>query len=101
MIIYQDEPFYLQNKFAEYKREKTAQSNSSRDRSVRRVRSKKKVLNGHDIRGAVYEEELQIVKNPDLYLVEKILRKKRDLIYVKWLGFDNSHNSWINKKDML
>lgn len=45
MIIYQDEPFYLQNKFAEYKREKTAQSNSSRDRSVRRVRSKKKVLN--------------------------------------------------------
>lgn len=58
-------------------------------------------LNGHDIRGAVYEEELQIVKNPDLYLVEKILRKKRDLIYVKWLGFDNSHNSWINKKDML
>lgn len=58
-------------------------------------------LNDQDIRGAVYEEELQMVKYPDLYLVEKVLRKKRDLLYVKWLGFDKSHNSWIKKENML
>lgn len=58
-------------------------------------------LEGHDINGSVYPEELQLVKNPDLYLVEKIIRKKRDKVYVKWLGFDSRHNSWINIKNVL
>jgi len=30
-------------------------------------------------------------------LVEKVLRKIADEFYVKWLGIDNSHNSWIDK----
>ncbi|XP_067208491.1 uncharacterized protein [Linepithema humile] len=38
---------------------------------------------------------------PDVYLVEKVLRRKDDKVFVKWLGFDNSHNSWINKDDVL
>jgi len=25
--------------------------------------------------------------NPDVYLVEKILRRRGDNVYVKWLGF--------------
>ncbi|KAG5323559.1 MOS1T transposase, partial [Pseudoatta argentina] len=41
------------------------------------------------------------VANPDIYLVEKRLRKKGDKVYVKWLGFDNSHNSWIHKNNVL
>lgn len=58
-------------------------------------------LNNEDINGTVYAEELQFVKHPDIYLVEKIIRKRGDKVYVKWLGFDNSHNSWIDKQDML
>lgn len=52
------------------------------------------------IDGGFYEEELSKVQYPDGYLVEKVLRKRRDQLYVKWLGFDNSHNSWINKMDL-
>jgi len=32
-----------------------------------------------------------IVSLIPIYLVEKVLRKKEDKIYMKWLGFDNSH----------
>lgn len=56
---------------------------------------------GNEIKGSVYAEEMQKVKHPDIYLVEKILRKKNGKVYVKWLGFDNSFNSWINENDVL
>lgn len=52
------------------------------------------------IEGGFYEEELSMVQYPDGYLVEKVLRKHGNQLYVKWLGFDSSHNSWINKSDM-
>lgn len=58
-------------------------------------------LNEQPIQGTVYQEELQIVQQKDIYLVEKILSRKKDMVYVKWLGFNNTHNSWINKKDVL
>lgn len=58
-------------------------------------------LDGNEIQGTVYQQELQLAKNSKLYLVEKIIRKKGNKVYVKWLGFDNSHNSWIDKKDVL
>jgi len=29
-----------------------------------------------------------------MYLVEKVLRRKGDKVYIKWLEFDGSHNSW-------
>ncbi|XP_024871564.1 uncharacterized protein LOC112454416 [Temnothorax curvispinosus] len=48
---------------------------------------------GKPVAGGFYEYELHRVANPDVYLVEKVLRKRGDEIYVKWLGFDNSHNS--------
>lgn len=52
-------------------------------------------MEGVPIKGAFYEHELQKTKYPDVYLVEKVLKRKGDKVYVKWLGFDNSHNSWI------
>lgn len=52
------------------------------------------------IQGSFYQEELAKVKHPDIFLIEKVLRKKGDKIYVKWLGFDDSHNEWINKSDL-
>lgn len=56
---------------------------------------------GNDIKGGVYAEEMQKVKYPDVYLVEKILRRKNNKVYVKWLGFDNRFNSWVNENDVL
>ncbi|XP_074096350.1 uncharacterized protein LOC141525687 [Cotesia typhae] len=52
------------------------------------------------IEGGFYNEELSKVKYPDVYLVEKVIRKRGHKYYVKWLGFDTKHNSWINKSDM-
>ena len=31
----------------------------------------------------------------------KVLNKKGDKLYVKWKGYNNSFNSWINKKDFV
>lgn len=54
-----------------------------------------------EIKGAFYEKELQKTKHPDTYLVEKVIRKKGNQLLVKWLGFDNKHNSWISKNDIV
>lgn len=56
---------------------------------------------GKEIKGGVYAEEMQPVKYPNVYLVEKILRRKNNKVYVKWLGFDNRFNSWISETDVL
>lgn len=53
------------------------------------------------IEGSVYAEELQHVKQPNVYLVEKILRKRNDRVFVKWLGFGPEHNSWIHENDVF
>jgi hypothetical protein len=56
---------------------------------------------GNPIQGSFYQEELQKVKHKDVYLVEKELRRRGRKVYVKWLGLDKSHNSWINKSDIV
>lgn len=56
---------------------------------------------GQEIKGGFYDYELQKAKHSDVYLVEKVLKKKGNLVYVKWLGFDNKHNSWISKADLV
>lgn len=54
-----------------------------------------------EIKGAFYNEELQLTEHPNIQLIEKIVRKKGNKFLVKWLGFDSSHNSWIDKKDIV
>jgi hypothetical protein len=56
---------------------------------------------GKSLAGAFYEFELHRATHPDVYLVEKIIRRKGDKVYVKWLGFDGSHNSWIHKNNVI
>ena len=33
-------------------------------------------------------------------MIEKVIKRKDDKLYIKWKGFDSSFNSWIDKKDM-
>jgi hypothetical protein len=58
---------------------------------------------GEVIKGTFYEQEMQKTKHSDVlvFLVEKVLRKKGDKVSVKWLEFDSSHNSWVNKDDVV
>ena len=57
-------------------------------------------LNGEEIIGTFYEEELQKTNQKE-FRIEKVLKKKNDELYVKWKGCDNSFNSWIDKKDLM
>jgi len=56
---------------------------------------------GKFVTGAFYEHELHRATHPKVYLVEKVLRWNGDKVYVKWLGFDGSHNSWIHKNNVI
>ena len=57
-------------------------------------------LNGEEIIGTFYENELQGASQKE-FRIEKVLKIKGDKLYVKWKGYDNSFNSWIDKKDIV
>ena len=57
-------------------------------------------LNGEEITGTFYEKELQIT-NQEEFRIEKVIKRKGDKIYVKWKGYDNSFNSWIDKASLV
>ena len=54
-------------------------------------------LNGEEIVGAFYENEFQKTNEKE-FRIEKLIMRKRDKLYVKWKGYDNSFSSWIDKK---
>ena len=57
-------------------------------------------LNGEEIIGTFYEKELQKT-NQQGFRIEKVIKRKGNKLYVKWKGYDNSFNSWIDKKDLI
>ena len=57
-------------------------------------------LNGEEIIGSFYEKELQKTNQKE-FRIEKVLKRKGYRLYVKWKRYDNSFNSWINKKDIV
>ena len=54
-------------------------------------------LNGEEIMGTFYEKEQQKTDQQE-FRIEKVIKRKGDKLYVKWKGYDNSFNSWIDKK---
>ena len=54
-------------------------------------------LNGEEITGSFYEKELQKTNQKE-FRIEKVLKRKGDKLYVKWKGYDNCFNSWIDQK---
>ena len=57
-------------------------------------------LNGEEITGTFYEKELQ-KSNQEEFRIEKVIKRKGDEVYVKWKGYDNSFNSWIDKASLI
>ena len=39
--------------------------------------------------------------NQKKFRIEKALKKKGNKLYVKWKSYNNSCNSWIDKKDLV
>ena len=52
-------------------------------------------LNGEQIIETFHEEELQKT-NHEAFSIEKVIKKNRNKLYVKWKGYDSSFNSWID-----
>ena len=57
-------------------------------------------LNGEEIIGSFYEKELQKT-NQKAFRIEKVIKRRRNKLFVKWKGYNKSFNSWIDKKDFI
>ena len=57
-------------------------------------------LNGEEISERFYQKELQKTNQKE-FRIGKVIKRKGDKLNVKWKGYDNSFNSWINKKDFV
>ena len=58
-----------------------------------------KDLNGEEIGGTFYREELQKT-DQTIYRIEKVIRKTKDKALVKWKGYPDEFNSWIPLRDL-
>ena len=52
-------------------------------------------LNGEEIAWMYYEKELQKANQTE-FRVEKVINRRGDKLYLKWKGFDDLFNNWIN-----
>ena len=57
-------------------------------------------LNGEEIIGIFYWKELQKADQQG-FRIEKVIKREGNKLCVKWKGYDNSFNSWIDKNDLV
>ena len=55
--------------------------------------------NGEEIQGSYYERELQKISQ-DVFRIEKVLNRRGDKSLVKWMGYNDSFNQWVDNKDI-
>ena len=54
-------------------------------------------LNGEEIKGTFYEPELQ----KELFRIEKVIKRGKKKSLVKWKGYSDDFNSWVDNKDIV
>lgn len=64
------------------------------------VTYKIKDYNGEEIQGTFYEKELQ-KSQQDVFRIERVIRRKGNKSFVKWKGYPDSFNSWIDNTKIL
>ena len=57
-------------------------------------------LNGEEITGTFYEPELQKTSQ-ELFRIEKVIKRGKKKSLVKWKGFSDDFNSWVDNKDIV
>ena len=57
-------------------------------------------LKGEETVRTFYEKELQKTDKKE-FRIEKVIKRKDNELYVTWKGYNNSFNSWIDRKDIV
>ena len=57
-------------------------------------------LNGEEIQGTFYEPELQKTSQ-ELFRIEKVIKRGKRKSLVKWKGYSDDFNSWVDNKDIV
>ena len=57
-------------------------------------------LKGEKIKGTFYEPELQKTEQ-QIYRIEKIIKKEKNKSLVKWKGYSDKFNSWVDNKNLI
>ena len=57
-------------------------------------------LNGEEFVKPFCKIELQETNQKE-FRIEKVISRKGDQLYVKWKGYNDSFNRWIDKKDSV
>ena len=62
-----------------------------------------KDLNGEKLDGTFYQEELlkTNINDNDFYVIEKIIKKVGNKYLVKWRGYNDTFNSYVNENDIV
>ena len=50
--------------------------------------------------GTFYDADLQKVHVSDVFRIEKVLKRQKDRLLVKWKGWPDKYNSWIARGDV-
>ena len=60
-------------------------------------------MNKEKIDGTFYEQELlkTNMKENDLYIIEKIIKKVGNKYLVKWKNYSDRFNSYVNQNDIV
>ncbi|XP_065645727.1 uncharacterized protein LOC136076181 [Hydra vulgaris] len=56
--------------------------------------------NNEEIQSTFYEQKMQKT-DQNIFRIEKIIRKLKNKSLVKWHGYPDSFNSWVNNKELI
>ena len=57
-------------------------------------------LNGEEIKGTFYEPEPQKTSQ-EIFRIEKVIKRGKKKSLVKWKGYSDDFNSWVDNKDIV
>ena len=57
-------------------------------------------LKGEEIEGTFYEPELQKTEQ-QIFRIEKVIKKEKGKSFVKWKGYSDKFNSWVDNKELI